>query len=72
LGNEDRTISEVPANRYFSQKFGNASRLHSIGQEAKEALEESREKVACLLNADQEEIVFTSVGRSRTTWPSRA
>jgi len=47
---------------YFSDKFGNASSLHSFGREAKEALEDSREKVARLLNADPEEIVFTSGG----------
>jgi cysteine desulfurase len=47
---------------YFSEKFGNASSLHSFGREAKEALEESREKVAGLLEADPEEVVFTSGG----------
>jgi cysteine desulfurase len=47
---------------YFSDKFGNASSLHSFGQEAKEALEESREKVAKLLAANPEEIIFTSGG----------
>lgn len=47
---------------YFSQKFGNASSLHSFGLEAKEALEEAREKVANLLGADPEEIIFTSGG----------
>ena len=47
---------------YFSQRFGNASSLHGFGREAKEALEESRQKVARLLNADPEEIVFTSGG----------
>ena len=47
---------------YFSDKFGNASSLHSFGQEAKEALEDSREKVAKLLGANPEEIVFTSGG----------
>jgi len=47
---------------YFSDKFGNASSLHGFGREAKEALEESRDKVARLLNADPEEIVFTSGG----------
>jgi cysteine desulfurase len=47
---------------YFSEKFGNASSLHSFGREAKEALEESREKVAGLLEADAEEIIFTSGG----------
>lgn len=47
---------------YFSDKFGNASSLHGFGREAKEALEESRQKVARLLNAHPEEIVFTSGG----------
>ncbi len=47
---------------YFSEKFGNASSLHSFGLEAKEALETSREKVAKLLGANTEEIIFTSGG----------
>ena len=47
---------------YFSDKFGNASSLHGFGREAREALEESRQKLARLLNADPGEIVFTSGG----------
>ena len=47
---------------YFSEKFGNASSLHSYGQEAKEALENSREEVAKLINAKPAEIIFTSGG----------
>jgi len=47
---------------FFSEKFGNASSLHSFGLEAKQALEDSRERVAKLLGADPEEIVFTSGG----------
>jgi cysteine desulfurase len=47
---------------YFSEKFGNASSLHGYGLEAKEALEDSREKVARLLGANPEEIIFTSGG----------
>ena len=47
---------------FFSEKFGNASSLHSFGLEAKEALEDSRVRVAKLLGADPEEIVFTSGG----------
>jgi len=45
---------------YFSEKFGNTMSLHSFGQEAKEALEESREVVADLMNAKPNEIIFTS------------
>ena len=47
---------------YFREKFGNASSLHSFGLEAKEALESSREKVAKLLGANTEEVIFTSGG----------
>jgi len=47
---------------YFIEKFGNASSLHSFGQEAKEALEDGRERVASLLGAKPEEIIFTSGG----------
>lgn len=47
---------------YFSLRFGNASSLHSFGLEAKEALEQSREKVAVLLGANPEEVIFTSGG----------
>lgn len=47
---------------YFSERFGNASSLHSFGLEAKQALEESREKVADLLGAEPEELIFTSGG----------
>ena len=45
---------------YFSEKFGNTMSLHSWGQEAKEALEESRDVVAHLIGAKAEEIIFTS------------
>jgi cysteine desulfurase len=44
---------------YFSRKFGNTMSLYSFGQEAKFALEESREQVAGLMGARPEEIIFT-------------
>ncbi len=47
---------------YFGEKFGNASSLHRSGREAREALEDSRMKVAALLGAKAEEIIFTSGG----------
>jgi len=44
---------------YFTEKFGNTMSLHSFGQEAKEALERSREAVADLMGAKPNEIFFT-------------
>lgn len=45
---------------YFSEKFGNPSSVHSFGQEAEAALEESRDKVANALGCEPKEIIFTS------------
>jgi cysteine desulfurase len=47
---------------YFTEAFGNPSSIYSYGQEAKGAVEEARTKVAELINARSEEIVFTSGG----------
>lgn len=47
---------------YFTETFGNASSLHSFGQEATIALEQSRQQVAASIGAKPEEIIFTSGG----------
>jgi cysteine desulfurase len=47
---------------YFTDVFGNPSSIHSYGQEGKGAIEEARVKVAELIGAQDEEIVFTSGG----------
>jgi len=44
---------------FFKEKFGNTMSIHSFGQEAKIALEKSRETVADLINAKPNEIIFT-------------
>ena len=47
---------------YFDNIYGNPSSLHSAGQEAKEALEAARERVAKCLGCEPREIYFTSGG----------
>jgi cysteine desulfurase len=47
---------------YFSQCYGNPSNLHCFGRETREAVEQAREKVAKLIKAKTEEIIFTSSG----------
>ena len=47
---------------YLAECYGNPSALYSIGQKAKDALEEARETVARLIGAEPREIVFTSGG----------
>ena len=46
----------------FETLYGNPSSLHSVGQEAKEALEDARERVAKCLGCEPREIYFTSGG----------
>ncbi len=47
---------------FFRKKFGNASSIHSLGREAKNALDESREKIAGKVNSEPDGLVFTSGG----------
>ena len=47
---------------YFNEKYGNASSQHFVGQEAKQALEDSRRIIAKAIGARQAEIIFTSGG----------
>lgn len=47
---------------YHKEVFGNASSVHSFGQEARKAIDQAREKVAELLQCEAREIIFTSGG----------
>ena len=47
---------------FFCGEFGNASSIHTFGQQARAAVETAREQVAALVNARPREIIFTSGG----------
>ena len=47
---------------YFSECYGNASSIYSIGRRNKKAVEDAREKVAKALGAENKEIYFTGCG----------
>ena len=47
---------------YMEEVYGNPSSLHSIGQQAKEALDDARARVAARLGCEPSEIIFTSGG----------
>jgi len=51
---------------YFTKKFGNTMSLHSMGREAKKAVEESRESIATVLNCETPDIIFTSSATEST------
>jgi cysteine desulfurase len=47
---------------FLSDAFGNPSSIHSFGQETRAVVEEARDKIATLIGARSEEIVFTGGG----------
>ncbi len=47
---------------YLENNYGNASSIHTFGQDARSGVEQARRQVAALLNAKPAEIVFTSGG----------
>ena len=57
----DRAVLEAML-PYFAESYGNASSIHSAGQQARGAVDRARESVAALIGAKPAEIVFTSGG----------
>ncbi len=47
---------------YFSQHFGNPSSIHGAGRNARAAVDNARDKIAALIHAKPNEIIFTSGG----------
>ena len=52
----------------FSAAWGNPSSLHSKGREAKELLDDARERIARVFNCSASEIYFTSCGTESDNW----
>lgn len=53
---------------YLRDNYGNASSLYSIGKEARKAVETARKQVANAINAEPEQIVFTSGASESNNW----
>jgi cysteine desulfurase len=47
---------------YWTERYGNASSIYSLGREASHALAQARETVAEILNCTPNEVIFTSCG----------
>jgi cysteine desulfurase len=47
---------------YFTEKYGNASSLYTLGREAGEGIEAARQQVAAAIGATPAEVIFTSGG----------
>lgn len=48
--------------------FGNPSSTHELGRQARVLIEDARERIAKCINADPDEIYFTSGGSEANTW----
>ncbi len=56
---DERVLAEMLP--YFNSRFGNAaSKSHSFGWVAADAVKQARERLAALINAEEQEVIFTS------------
>lgn len=57
---------------YFTEHYGNASGVYSLGQESKEAITRARAEIAGVLGAKENEIYFTAGGSEADNWALKA
>ena len=57
---------------YFSEYYGNASTIYSLGAESKKAMDHARQTIADSLGAKPEEIYFTAGGSESDDWALKA
>ena len=57
---------------YFSEYYGNASAIYSLGAESKKAMDHARQTIADSLGAKPEEIYFTAGGSESDNWALKA
>lgn len=57
---------------YFSEYYGNASTIYSLGAESKKAMDHGRQIIADSLGAKPEEIYFTAGGSESDNWALKA
>ena len=53
---------------YLRENYGNASSLHSLGRKSRQAIEHAREQVAKSINAEPNQIFFTSGSTESNNW----
>lgn len=56
---------------FFTTEYGNPSSMHTIGGRVKKHLDRAREQLAALINAEPDEITFTSCGTESNNWALR-
>ena len=57
---------------YYSEYYGNASTIYSLGAESKKAMDHARQTIADSLGAKPEEIYFTAGGSESDNWALKA
>lgn len=63
---DERVISEMLP--YFNEEFGNPSSIYELGQDNKKVITKARKQVAGIINAQPDEIYFTSGGSESDNW----